>query len=94
MEERALQLHEVEDRDVTCLRQILAAVERAVLLAQDAPERLGDRILIVDADLDRPLRDPAIAKEHTGLSRATGRIGVQSHNERVEFRNLRVKELK
>jgi hypothetical protein len=49
---------------------------------------------IVDADLDRPLRDPAIAKEHTGLARTTGRIGLQSHSERVEFRNIRVKELK
>ena len=49
---------------------------------------------IVDADLDRPLRDPALAKEHPGLARTTGRIGLQSHNERVEFRNIRVKELK
>lgn len=49
---------------------------------------------IVDADLDRPLRDPAVAKEHTGLARTTGRIGLQSHSERVEFKNIRVKELK
>jgi hypothetical protein len=49
---------------------------------------------IVDADLDRPLRDPAVAKEHPGLARTTGRIGLQSHSERVEFRNIRVKELK
>ncbi len=49
---------------------------------------------IVDADLDRALRDPAVAKEHTGLARTTGRIGLQSHSERVEFRNIRVKELK
>jgi hypothetical protein len=49
---------------------------------------------IVDADLDRAMRDPAVAKEHPGLARTTGHIGLQSHNERVEFRNLRVKELK
>ena len=49
---------------------------------------------IVDANLDRCLKDPAIAKEHTGLARTTGRIGLQSHSERVEFRNLRVKEIK
>jgi hypothetical protein len=49
---------------------------------------------IVDADLDQFLKDPAIAKEHTGLKRATGRIGLQSHTDRVEFRNLRIKELK
>ncbi len=49
---------------------------------------------IVDADLDRLLKDPAVAKEHTGLGRTTGRIGLQSHTDRVEFRNLRIKELK
>ncbi len=49
---------------------------------------------LVDADLDRPLKDPAIAKEHPGLARKAGRIGLQSHSERVEFRNLRVKPLK
>jgi len=49
---------------------------------------------IVDADLDRCLKDAEIAKEHPGLARKTGRIGLQSHSERVEFRNLRLKELK
>ncbi|HZT81842.1 MAG TPA: DUF1080 domain-containing protein, partial [Gemmataceae bacterium] len=49
---------------------------------------------IVDADLDRCARDPAVAKEHPGLARTTGRIGLQSHTDRVEFRNLRVRELK
>jgi hypothetical protein len=49
---------------------------------------------IVDADLDHALKDQAVAKEHTGLTRTTGRIGLQSHSERVEFRNLQVKELK
>jgi Domain of Unknown Function (DUF1080) len=49
---------------------------------------------IVDADLDRCLKDPALAKEHPGLARKAGRIGLQSHSERVEFRNLRIKELK
>ena len=49
---------------------------------------------IVDADLDWYLKDEAIAKEHTGLKRTTGRIGLQDHNDRVEFRNLRIKEVK
>lgn len=49
---------------------------------------------IVDADLDRCLQDAAVAKEHPGLARSTGRIGLQSHTDRVEFRNLRIKELK
>jgi hypothetical protein len=49
---------------------------------------------IVDADLDRYLKDPKVAKEHPGLARKTGRIGLQSHTDRVEYRNLRIKELK
>jgi hypothetical protein len=49
---------------------------------------------IVDADLDRCLKDAAVAKEHTGLARKSGRVGLQSHSERVEFRNLRLKPLK
>jgi len=49
---------------------------------------------IVDADLDRARKDPAVAKEHPGLARTTGRIGLQSHTDRVQFRNLRIKELK
>jgi hypothetical protein len=48
---------------------------------------------IVDADLDHCVKDAAVAKEHPGLARTTGRIGLQSHTDRVEFRNLRVKEL-
>jgi hypothetical protein len=49
---------------------------------------------ILDADLDHCRKDPAVAKEHPGLARATGRIGLQSHTDRVEFRNIRIKELK
>jgi hypothetical protein len=49
---------------------------------------------IVDADLDHYLKDAAVAKEHRGLERNAGRIGLQSHSERVEFRNLRLKSLK
>jgi hypothetical protein len=49
---------------------------------------------IVDADLDRARKDPAVDKEHPGLSRTTGRIGLQSHTDRVEFRDLRIKEWK
>ena len=49
---------------------------------------------IVDADLERCRLDPEVAKEHPGLTRSTGRIGLQSHTDRVEFRNIRIKEFK
>ncbi|MCI0640202.1 MAG: DUF1080 domain-containing protein [Gemmataceae bacterium] len=49
---------------------------------------------IVDADLEDYLKKEAVAKEHTGLARAAGKIGLQSHTDRVEFRNIRIKELK
>jgi len=49
---------------------------------------------VIDADLDRCREDPAVAREHPGLARSSGRIGLQSHTDRVEFRNLRLKVLK
>jgi len=42
---------------------------------------------------DRIDAHPELAAEHTGLKRKTGRIGLQSHNGRVEFRNVFVKSL-
>jgi hypothetical protein len=46
---------------------------------------------IVDADLDE-YKDHA--KKHPGIMRTTGCIGLQSHTDRVEFRNIYVKVLK
>jgi hypothetical protein len=46
---------------------------------------------IIDADLDT-LKGKH-AKKHPGLLRRSGHLGVQSHDGRVEFRNLLVKEL-
>ena len=48
--------------------------------------------LVVDADLDT-VKDPAVLKRHPGLARTTGHIGFLGHNSRVEFRNVRLKEL-
>jgi hypothetical protein len=48
---------------------------------------------IVDANLD-DIKDPAVLKKHPGLARTKGHIGLLGHGTRVEFRNLRVKELK
>jgi hypothetical protein len=48
-------------------------------------------VKIVDADLDKYAKDYA---KHPGLKRKKGVIGLQSHDGRVEFRNLYVKELK
>jgi Domain of Unknown Function (DUF1080) len=56
---------------------------------------------IVDADLDS-VKDEAILKEHRdltkpegsrGIANTTGHIGLLGHGARVEFRNLRIKEL-
>jgi hypothetical protein len=33
-------------------------------------------------------------KNHPGLERTTGRVGFQSYNVRVDFRNVWIKELK
>ena len=47
---------------------------------------------IVDADLDS-VKDPEILKKHPGLARTTGHIGFLGHDSRVEFREIRIKEL-
>ena len=44
---------------------------------------------VVDDRLDS---HPELEKEHTGLARRTGRIGIQSHNGRVEYRNVMISE--
>ena len=49
--------------------------------------------VIVDANLD-DVKDQAVLTKHPGLARTAGRIGFLGHGSRVEFRSLRVKELK
>jgi hypothetical protein len=50
---------------------------------------------IVDADIEKA-SDPKTAdgREHPGLKRDKGHIAFCGHGTRVEFRNLRIKELK
>ncbi|MEO8027027.1 MAG: DUF1080 domain-containing protein [Bryobacteraceae bacterium] len=48
---------------------------------------------ILDADISK-VTDPEILKKHPGLKRTTGHIGLLGHDTRVEFRNMRIKELK
>jgi hypothetical protein len=47
---------------------------------------------IVDANLD-DIKDPAVLKKHPGLANKKGHIGFLGHGTRVEFRNMRIKEL-
>ncbi len=47
---------------------------------------------IVNASLDE-VKDPAVLAKHPGLARTAGHIGFLGHGTRVEFRNIRVKEL-
>jgi hypothetical protein len=49
-------------------------------------------VIILDADLDI-VKEPEVLKRHPGLSRASGHIGFLGHGTRVEFRNIRVREL-
>lgn len=49
---------------------------------------------VVDADLAKVAEDAALVKAHPGVKSPTGRIAVLGHKSLVEFRNLRVKELK
>ncbi|MGI8782859.1 MAG: 3-keto-disaccharide hydrolase [Acidobacteriota bacterium] len=47
---------------------------------------------ILDANLD-DVKDPELLKKHPGLQRKSGHIGFLGHNEPVEFRKIRIKEL-
>lgn len=48
---------------------------------------------ILDADLST-VTDPEVLKKHPGLARTSGHIGFLGHNDYIEFRNIRIKELK
>lgn len=48
--------------------------------------------VVVDVNLD-DIKDPTVLKEHPGLQNKSGHIGFLGHGSKVEFRNLRVKEL-
>ena len=48
--------------------------------------------IITDVNLD-DIKDPEKLKKHPGLKNKTGHIGFLGHGAKVEFRNLRIKEL-
>jgi hypothetical protein len=51
-------------------------------------------VTIVDADLDEVAKDEKLdIKAHPGMNRPKGYIGFLGHGSKVEFRNLRIKEL-
>lgn len=47
---------------------------------------------ILDVDLD-DVTDPEILEKHPGLQRKSGHVGFLGHNDYVEFRNIRIKDL-
>jgi hypothetical protein len=49
---------------------------------------------IVDANIDEASTPQTIdGKDHPGLKRTRGHIGFLGHGARIEFRNMRIKEL-
>lgn len=49
-------------------------------------------VVVTDVDLDT-VKDEAVLKKHPGLARTSGHIGFLGHGTRVEFRDIRIKEL-
>ena len=49
-------------------------------------------VTILDGNLDS-VKDAEILGKHPGLQRKSGHIGFLGHNEPIEFRNIRVKEM-
>ena len=51
--------------------------------------------VIVDADLEAAAaRGPLDGRDHSGLLREKGHIGFMGHGDRIEFRNILIRELK
>ena len=50
-------------------------------------------VIILDARLDI-IREPSVLAKHPGLKRTSGHIGLLGHSSLVEFRNLRIRELR
>ena len=48
--------------------------------------------IVIDDDLDI-VKEPQVLKEHPGVKRTSGHVGLLGHNSLVEFRNLRIKTL-
>lgn len=48
--------------------------------------------VIVEGNLD-DVKDPEILAKHPGIKRERGHVGFLGHGDRVEFRNIRIKEL-
>ncbi len=48
--------------------------------------------VVVDADLGK-IDDRAVLEKHPGLKRPRGHLGLLGHGDRVEFRDLRIKQL-
>jgi hypothetical protein len=53
---------------------------------------LNDQV-IVDADLSQ-ITDEEVVKKHPGIRQASGFLGFIGHGSRIEFRNLRIQELR
>lgn len=52
-------------------------------------------VTIVDTDIEKARKEGAMdGRPHPGLERVSGHIGFLGHGSRVEFRNIRIKELK
>jgi 3-keto-disaccharide hydrolase len=49
---------------------------------------------IIDADIDKASTPKTVdGKDHPGLKRDKGYIGFLGHGSRIEFRNIRIKEI-
>lgn len=49
-------------------------------------------VIILDTSLDI-VQEPEVLKKHPGVKRASGHVGFLGHGTRVEFRNIRLREL-
>jgi hypothetical protein len=65
--------------------------EEIVARGRQISVKLNDKV-IVEANLD-DVKNPETLAKHPGLQRPRGHIGFLGHNDYIEFRNIRIKEL-
>jgi hypothetical protein len=69
-------------------------VQEVICKGRQVTVRLNT-VTIVDADIDKASTPKTIdGRDHPGLKRESGHIGFLGHGSRIEFRNIRIKELK
>lgn len=85
-------LYHVQPAKTGALKPVGEWNEETVIVRGRRVQVILNGTTILDADLDS-YTDPEVLEKHPGLQRKSGYIAFLGHNEPIQFRNLRLKEL-